>query len=110
MKKTDDEYKDHVTHLKQSPSGIASPENAIKLYQVLRIMHEIHSVHLSCLSPLKILELFPAVVTYSLQSDLHLQVVPVNGATQTLKYHTAMKRAFQQWGSQRRYATKEDTA
>ena len=32
MKKKDDEYKERITHLKQSPSGSASPEDAIKLY------------------------------------------------------------------------------
>lgn len=32
MKKTDDEYKDYIIHLKQSPAGTASPEDAIKLY------------------------------------------------------------------------------
>jgi len=32
MKKKDDEYKEQINNLKQSPSGTASPEDAIKPY------------------------------------------------------------------------------
>lgn len=107
--KKDDEYKEHVTHLKQSPSGTAIPEDAIKLYQVLYIMHEIHSVHLSFYSPLKVLELLPAVVIYS-----HLQVMSL---FQDMEPHSTDSEmlcghefVFWQGGSQRACATKENTA
>lgn len=46
------ECKENVIHLKQSPTSTASPEDAIKLYEVLHIMYEICSDHLSFLSTL----------------------------------------------------------
>lgn len=72
-------------------------------------MHEIHSVHLSFYSPLKVLELLPAMVIYS-----HLQVKslfqdmePHSTASEMLCGHEFVS---QQGGSQRTCATKEDAA
>lgn len=72
-------------------------------------MHEIHSVHLSFYSPLKVLELLPAMVIYS-----HLQV---KSLFQDMEPHStagemlcSYEFVFQQGGSQRTCATKEDAA
>lgn len=54
-------------------------------------MHEIHSVHLSCLSsPLKVLELFPAVVIYS-----HLQVMSLFQYTEPCSRDTEVPSGYE---------------